>query len=80
MERAARLAHDDTPQGRLDKLDAVLAQTSTSTQDAALFAEMLSLPNDGRYPALDLAPEQRRQRTMEALTAHLADWHARNQC
>jgi hypothetical protein len=28
---------------------------------------MLSLPNDGRYPALDLLPEQRRQRTMEAL-------------
>jgi predicted ATPase len=27
MERAAGLAHDDTPQARLDKLDAVLAQT-----------------------------------------------------
>ena len=54
---------------KLDKLDAVLAQTSTSKQDAALFADMLSLPNDGRYPALDLAPEQRRQRTMEALIA-----------
>ena len=26
-------------------------------------AEMLSLSNDGRYPALDLAPHQRRQRT-----------------
>jgi hypothetical protein len=69
MERAARFVHDDTARKRLDKLDAVLAQTSTSTQDAALFAEMLSLPNDGRYPALDLAPEQRRQRTMEALIA-----------
>ena len=54
MERAAGFAHDDTPQAKLDKLDAVLAQTSTSTQDAALFAEMLSLPNDGRYPTLDL--------------------------
>ena len=31
MERAAGLAHDDTPQAKLDKLDAVLAQTSTST-------------------------------------------------
>ena len=31
---------------QLDKLDAVLAQTATSPQDAALFAEMLSLPND----------------------------------
>jgi predicted ATPase len=33
---------------------------------------MLSLPNDGRYPALDLTPEERRQRTQEALTAQLA--------
>ena len=71
MERAAGLAHDDTPQAKLDKLDALLAQTSTSTQDAALFAEMLSLPNDGRYPALELAPQQRRQRTLEALISQL---------
>ena len=71
MERAAGVAHDDTPQARLDKLDALLAQASTPKQDAALFAEMLSLPNDGRYPALDLAPQQRRQRTLEALTAQL---------
>jgi class 3 adenylate cyclase/predicted ATPase len=72
MERAAGLAHDDKTQAKLDKLDAVLAQTSTSTEDAALFAEMLSLPNDGRYPALDLAPQQRRQRMLEALTSQLA--------
>ena len=71
MERAAGLAHDDTPQAKLDKLDAVLAQTSTSMQDAALFAEMLSLPNDGRYPALELTPEQRRQRTLEALISQI---------
>ena len=32
---------------------------------------MLSLPNDGRYPTLDLAPQQRRQRTLEALTAQI---------
>ena len=56
MERAAGLAHDDTPQAKLEKLDALLAQTSTSEQDVALFAEMLSLPNDGRYPALELDP------------------------
>jgi predicted ATPase len=73
MERAAGLAHDDKPQARLDKLDAVLAQTSTSPANAALLAEMLSLPNDGRYPALELAPDQRRQRTLEALTSQLAE-------
>ena len=71
MERAAGLLHDDTPQQKLDKLDALLAQTSTSIQDAALIAEMLSLPNDGRYPALELTPQQRRQKTLEALTAQM---------
>ena len=72
MARAAGLVHDDAPQAKLDKLDAVLAQTSTSKQDATLFAEMLSLPNDGRYPALELTPQQRRQKTLEALTEQLA--------
>jgi class 3 adenylate cyclase/predicted ATPase len=71
MERAAGLARDDSAQTKLDKLDAVLAQTSTSSHDAALFAEMLSLPNDGRYPPLELATQQRRQRTLEALTAQV---------
>jgi class 3 adenylate cyclase/predicted ATPase len=71
MERAAGFLHDDTPRQKLDKLDALLAQTSTSIQDAALIAEMLSLPNDGRYPALELTPQQRRQKTLEALTAQI---------
>jgi len=61
MERAAGLLHDDTPQQKLDKLDALLTQSSTSIQDAALIAEMLSLPNDGRYPALELTPRKWRR-------------------
>ena len=71
MERAAGFAHDDAPVARLGKLDAILAQTSTSKQDAALFSDMLSLPNDGRYPTLDLTPEQRRQRTLQALVSQM---------
>ena len=68
MERAAGLAHDDKPQAKLDKLDAVLTQTSTSTEDAALFAEMLSIPNDGRYPVVELGP-----RAAQAKNAGSAD-------
>jgi len=71
MERAAGFLYNDTPQQKLDKLDAPLAETSTSIEDAVLIAEMLSLPNDGRYPALELAPQQRRQKTMEALTTQI---------
>jgi class 3 adenylate cyclase/predicted ATPase len=72
MERAAGFAHDDPPPAKLDKLDALLTQTSTSPRDAALFAELLSLPNDGRYPVLELPPPARRQRTLEVLFAQIA--------
>jgi class 3 adenylate cyclase/predicted ATPase len=71
MERAAGFAHDDSIQAKLGKIDALLVQTFTPPQDAALLGEMLSLPNDGRYPSLDLTAPQRRQKTFEALTAQL---------
>jgi class 3 adenylate cyclase/predicted ATPase len=71
VTRAVGMAHDDTPQANLDKLDAMLAQTSTSIQDIALFAELLSLPNDGRYPAVELSPRQRRERMLGALNLQM---------
>jgi class 3 adenylate cyclase/predicted ATPase len=72
MERAAGFTHDDDPRSKLNKLDAVLAQASTSAPEAAIFADLLSLPNDGRHPALEPAPQQRRQRMLEALTSQVA--------
>jgi class 3 adenylate cyclase len=71
MERAAGFAHDDTARAKLDKLDAMLAQTATSQEDAALLAEIMSLPNDGRHPALDLTPGQRRAKGLNALTSQI---------
>ena len=65
MERAAGLVREDDAKARLDKLDALLAKTSTSPEDAALMAEMLSLPNDGRYPALELAPSSAGRRRLK---------------
>ena len=67
VERSAAFARDDALQTKLDKLDAVLRQSWSSAEDSALFVEMVSLPNDGRYPVLELTPQQRRQRTMDAL-------------
>ena len=71
VERAANFAREDDDKTRLDKLDSVLSRSSMSDEDAALLAEMLSLPNDGRYPALDLAPHQRRQKTLAALARRI---------
>jgi predicted ATPase len=71
MERAAGFAHDDTAQAKLDKLDGLLTQSSMPIQNAALFADMISLPNDGRYPTVELDAQQRRQKNLEALTAQV---------
>ena len=71
IERAAGFTHDDASQVKLDKLDALLAQNFAPREDAALFAEMLSLPNDGRYPIVEIDPQQRRQKTLEAFTRQI---------
>ncbi|MBV9459991.1 MAG: AAA family ATPase, partial [Bradyrhizobium sp.] len=71
LERAAGFEHGDTSRAKLDKLDVLLAHTCTSRLDAALLAEILLLPNDGRFPVLELAPELRRQKTLEALRTQL---------
>jgi class 3 adenylate cyclase/predicted ATPase len=78
IERAAALAHDDTTQTKLDKLDTLLADGLTSAHDAALFAEMLSLTNDGRYPTLQMTAPQRREETFRALMTQLEALARRN--
>ena len=55
MERAAGFAHDDTPQAKLNKLDALLgAKRDIAARTQHSLPTMLSLPNDGRYPSLEL--------------------------
>ena len=78
LERAAGFAHDDTPHTKLDKLDTLLGQSATSAPDASLLGAMLSLPNDGRYPSLELAPPERRQRTLFALVSQVVAFSRQN--
>jgi DNA-binding winged helix-turn-helix (wHTH) protein/predicted ATPase len=79
FERVAGFARDDVPQIKVDKLDALFALVSISKQDAPLIAELLSVPNDGRYPTFGpLAPQQWRQRTLDALTAQMEALSRRN--
>jgi predicted ATPase len=78
LERAAGFAHGDAPQIKLNKLDALLAQSTTSSQDAALVAAMLSLPNDGRYPSVELPPPERRERTLNALVSPVVVFSGQN--
>lgn len=68
VERAAGFARDDEATARLDKLQAMFTYLGTSAPDAALLADLLSLPgSEARWPRLDIAPTQRRHRTLDAL-------------
>ena len=72
MERAAGFAHDDPADRRLDKLESLLATASTDVSAVApLIAALLSLPADRRYPAVRLAPQTQRERTLAALLGQL---------
>jgi class 3 adenylate cyclase/predicted ATPase len=72
FQRAARFERDDSPEVKLDKLEAVLSQAGeASMADAALYAALLSIPNDGRYSAIELTPQRQKELTIEALSRQL---------
>jgi class 3 adenylate cyclase/pimeloyl-ACP methyl ester carboxylesterase len=68
LERAAAFDKDDSPEAKLDKLEALLApSTRRMAETAPLFAALLSIPTGDRYPALNLDPQQQKRRTLEVL-------------
>lgn len=71
LEFAAGFARDDTPEQRLDKIEAVLVGSAEQTAESApLLAALLSLPTE-RYPSLNLSPQRQKEKTLEALTGQL---------
>jgi predicted ATPase len=72
LEREAGFRRGDTDQRRLDKLEAVLARATNDLGDAVPpIADLLSVSSGNRYPALDLTPQKRKQKTLRALLAQL---------
>jgi class 3 adenylate cyclase len=70
LERAAGFARDDTTATKLDKLAALLGD-GAEPGDLSLIAEMLSVSGGERFPALDLSPQRKKERTLAALLRQL---------
>lgn len=66
FERAAQITQSDSAATKLDKLERALAQGCLGGS-IALIASLLSIPNDGRYPPINLPPAQQRRQTLSAL-------------
>ena len=72
LQRAAKFEPADPPNAKLNKLEAVLAPAGCDdAKSAALFASLLSIPTEGRYPALALNPPQLKQQTLDVLIRQL---------
>lgn len=68
LERAVGFKREDSDSLKLDMLEEVLAQaTDTPAEIAPLFATLLSISGDNRYPAIDLSPEQFKDQILGAL-------------
>jgi class 3 adenylate cyclase len=72
LERVAGFRREDTSEERLDKLEAILARGTNEVRDIApLFAELLSIPTGDRYPSVNLTPQQRKEKTLQAQLAQV---------
>ena len=65
LERAAGFEPGSSASAKLDKLEALLKPTTRNVpRDVALIADLLAVPADGRYPALAVGPQQKREMTL----------------
>ncbi len=72
LKHAARFAITDPPTTKLEKLERVLSQADISrVEDAPIVADLLSIPASERYGSLNLPPQQKRERILEALLDQL---------
>jgi predicted ATPase/class 3 adenylate cyclase len=67
IEEAAAISREDPPEHKLDKLLQWLGDVGDDHQAAPIFAALLSIAVEDRYPPLDLAPLALRRKTMEAI-------------
>jgi class 3 adenylate cyclase/tetratricopeptide (TPR) repeat protein len=72
LERAAGFTREDTVTTKLDKLEALLSQSvANPAESITLFADLLGLSTDDRYPPITLDPQQRRELILAASIRHL---------
>jgi class 3 adenylate cyclase/predicted ATPase len=72
LEIGAQFETGDDANARLDKLEALLAQSGQPTNEAIpLIAALLSIPADERHPLPELTPQRQKDRTLTALVDQL---------
>jgi class 3 adenylate cyclase/tetratricopeptide (TPR) repeat protein len=72
VERVAGFCDEDSDEQRLLKIEHEFGRGIKDPRKAAsLLAQLLSIPTGDRYPRETLAPQQRKEKTLEALVQHI---------
>jgi class 3 adenylate cyclase/tetratricopeptide (TPR) repeat protein len=78
LERDADFRRNEAAADRLDKLEALLRKSTEHVAEIApLYAALLSVPTGGRYPPLQMTPQEQKARTIDALLDRLGGLAAR---
>ena len=73
LQRAAGFDATDDDTARIGRLEAMVARSGLAVAETApLLAPLLSVPDDGRYPSIEVSPQRRKELTLQALVDHLA--------
>ena len=68
FERALKFGRDESPESKLDKLEALIAtRYGRPPSDVRFVASMLSIPCDERYGTLAMTPQKHKDETLRAL-------------
>jgi len=68
---AAGFVPGEPPRSRLDKLEAMVAQSQLDPAKLPYLAELLSIPTEGRYAPINLPPSDIKERTITTLISLL---------
>ncbi|MCP4335627.1 MAG: AAA family ATPase [Gammaproteobacteria bacterium] len=72
LERAAGFEREDTAKTRLEKLESLISRATREIDVIGpLFASLLSIPVEHRYPSLEMTPERQKEATLEALVLQM---------
>ncbi|HSS64411.1 MAG TPA: AAA family ATPase, partial [Gammaproteobacteria bacterium] len=72
LERTARLAKEDPPEIRLEKLESLISGASLKVDAVApLLAHLLSIPVADRYAPPEMSPAQQKEATLDALASQM---------
>jgi class 3 adenylate cyclase/tetratricopeptide (TPR) repeat protein len=71
LERTAGFKHDDTPETKRNKIEALVTSNSDVAEDVFLIGDLLALPRSDDDNAMDHSPQRKKEKTLGALLRYV---------